>query len=144
MPRLRAVWATLQAFLMLATLGWGAFLLTSTHEAPWAAGNFAAAVFFLVTVFLFARDHQDGRIVGAFGLAVFVITNGLLVYTAATEGLARFAVNESDPDLTWTRSTVAWLMAGASAAIALPESLLVIFGHGPRHEPVEPSPEMPA
>lgn len=128
MPRLRAVWATAQLVLAVATLAWGAYLLFATREVVWGSGNFAAGVFFLVTVFLFAANHDDGRIVGLFGLAVFLITNFLLVFALlGPEGLPRLAIA---PD--WTRTQVALVMSFGAALVAVPEALLLLFGHGPR------------
>lgn len=156
MPRLRAVWATAQTLLTVATLGWGAYLLVTTHEVIWASGNMAAAVFFLVTAFLFGRDHPDGRIVGAFGLAVFVITNALLIFalfqsTACPAGseLPRTADGDCYSGLRrleiasdWTRQQVGLVMGAATAFITIPEALLLLFGHASTRR-TEPFPETP-
>ena len=136
MPRLRAVWATAQACLTLATVGWGAYLLLATHEVFWGSGNMAAAVFFLVTVFLFAANHPDGRIVGAFGVAILIVTNAILLFALLQTDkaghytqLTRFVISPS-----WTRTQVAGIIAGATLAIAIPESMLLIFGHSPARD----------
>jgi hypothetical protein len=131
MPRLRAVWATLQTCLFLATVAWGVFLLVSTHEMVWASGNFAAAVFFLVTVFLFAADHPDGRIVGMFGVAVFLITNALMVYALYSPGgLPRLDIAEG-----MGKGGLALIIGAVTLALAIPQALLLLYGH--RSEAVE-------
>ncbi|MCA1818884.1 MAG: hypothetical protein ABR562_08325 [Thermoplasmatota archaeon] len=139
MPRLRAVWAVAQFFLTIAAAGWGLYLLATTHEAVWASGNLAAAVFFLVTVFLFAANHPDGRIVGMFGIAIFVVTNALLIVALFQDGgLPRLSINAD-----WTKAQVALLMAGMTTLVAIPEALLLLFGHGPARGPGEPLAGMP-
>ena len=140
MPRLRAVWATAQACVTLATIGWGAYLLLATHEVFWGSGNGAAAVFFLVTTFLFAANHPDSRIVGGFGVAILVATNAILLFALLQTDkaghytqLTRFEIAPS-----WTRTQVAGIIAGATLAIAIPESLLLIFGHAPPRDAESP------
>jgi hypothetical protein len=151
MPRLRAVWASAQLMVTLATAAWGAYLLVTTKETPWAAGSFAAAVFFLVTVFLFAADHDDGRLVGLLGLAVFIIANLLLIFAlmgkdalpALTNAdhakCAVFDASKYAPNCQW-KVNLAWTIGGLTALVAIPEALLLLFGHGPGRN-AEPTPE---
>jgi len=141
MPRLRAVWAVAELAVTLATAAWGAYLLVTTHAAAWPGGVFAAAAFFLVATVLFAADHRDGRVVGLFGVAVFVLTNALLIYAllptscstgssscVAHPGVLRLQLDPHQAD------QLPWVVAAATAVVAVPQALLVAFGHRRRED----------
>lgn len=139
MPRLRAVWATVEFFLAIAAAGWGVYLAFATHEAAWAGGNVAAAIFLLVAAVLFGRNHPDGRVVAAFGAAVFLITNALLVYQLLNEGLSRAAFQRIDDTFPGDAKTqFAWLLGAIMALIGIPQLMIVLFGHRPPRDAPDP------
>lgn len=148
MPRLRAVWATIELVLAVAAAAWGAYILISTREAGWAGGNFAAAVFILVAAYLFGRDHPDDRVVAAFGAAIFFATNAILVYQRLSDAgvFGRVVVGNGTfgpGNLDQANVMFAWLVGGVMLLIGIPQLLLVLFGHRPPRPAPDPWSEMP-
>lgn len=77
-------WAWAQLAVAIGTIAWAVALwvypvVEGAPESPRNVAvpgvNLAAGLFFFVAFILFARDHPDGRIVGFFGLAMFLAAN---------------------------------------------------------------------
>lgn len=136
MPRLRAVWATIELVLAVGTALWGTAILLYWRQAGWAGGNFAAAIFILVAAYLFGRDHPDDRVVAAFGAAIFLAANAILVYQSFSDAgaLGRVVTDAGtfDPgNLDQAKVMQGWIVGGITLLIGIPQLMLVLFGHRP-------------
>ncbi len=130
-------WATAQLLLAIGTAAWAVLLFVypgpegpptdQFHRDLFIPGfTMLAAVFFFVAFILFSRDHPDASVVAVFGVAIFAISNGYLVYDRYNAASTCVDVLKNNYACNPFRGERLEALIGAAAVITLVQTMLLV------------------